>query len=75
MVFLPLFFHDNGADIIAGECFGDIPFTADVENDDGDVVVLAKCECCGVHDLEILANAFLEANRFVARGVWIFLWV
>lgn len=60
---------DQGADGLAAECVGKVAVGAEIEDDDGDVVVHAQAEGGGIHDAESLGKAFLEGDCLVAHGI------
>ena len=64
---------NNGADIATKDGAGHIAVLAEIENHDRNLVVHAQAECRGIHDLELAADALLEAHPVKALGIRVFL--
>ena len=77
MLFLFLKFEfslavDECADGLGAEGVGEVTDRAEVEDDDGDLVVHAEAESGGVHDAEAIFETMLEGNGFETFSFRIF---
>ena len=70
-----LAFINNGADISSRQGLGDIAFTADIKDNDWNVVVHAEGERGRIHHLQVFAGAVLKGDGLVTHGIRIFLGV
>ena len=60
---------DNGADFFTAERAANVVTLVHIEDNDGYVVVLAKCKSGAVHDLEVARQGLVVGDGFEACGI------